>query len=231
MGLSGAAFGTPIGKTKSTISQWESGAVDFSLSDSLAIELVWGISSAWLMTGEGEMRSGRGPRYIEDRGEPGLYLLPLLDGLPSCGPSGEIADLGPDAERLPFSFSFVESVLRQCGAGTEANLFLARVQGDSMSPTIQAGDTVMVNTALALRLEPRKGALHLVRRIPGSSEARVKRLFLSTDQAHLTMASDNSAYPPITVPIDGVPLQEVVVGRVCWYGRTLVDQLAKPEDW
>ncbi|WLT32257.1 S24 family peptidase [Geothrix sp. PMB-07] len=228
--LSGAAFGAPIGKAKGTISQWEAGSVDFSLSDSLAIEHVWGISSPWLMANEGDMFSSRTPR-LYNRTEHGVFLLPLLDGLPSCGPSGEIADLGEDAEGLPFGQKFIGELLRQCGAGSEANLFVARVQGDSMNPTILAGDTVMVNTALPLRLEPKKGALHLVRRRAGSSEARVKRVFLSADGAHLTMNSDNPTYPPLTVPVDGVPIQDLIVGRVCWYGRSLLDQAPKAEDW
>lgn len=230
LSLSGTAFGTPIGKSKGTISAWESGDVEFALSDSLAIEHVWGIASEWLMGGKGEMWSAQRPHYL-DRHNYGIYLVPLMDGLPSCGPSGAIADLGEDAERLPFSSSAIDAVLRSCGAGTDSNLFVARVQGDSMLPTIHAGDTVMINTAMPLRVEPRKGALHLVRRAPGSSEARVKRVFLSLDGSHLTLNSDNPDYPPITIPVDGIPLQDLIVGRVCWYGRTIVDQLPKAEDW
>jgi phage repressor protein C with HTH and peptisase S24 domain len=98
-----------------------------------------------------------------------------------------------------------------------------------MNPTILAGDTVVVNTALELRVEPRKGALHMVRRAPDSMEARVKRLFF--DGTALTLHSDNRTYPPVTIPIDGVPVQDLVIGRVCWYGRTVVDHPPKPEDW
>jgi SOS-response transcriptional repressor LexA len=193
----------------------------------MALELLYGLSWTWLMDGQGQMwvhrLSSTGPRSVQE--------IPILDGLPSCGPSGEIHELGPNADTMPFSAAFIQEVLRQCGAGSASTLFVAQVQGDSMSPTIQPGDTVMVNTALSVRIEPRKGALHMVRRAPGSAEARIKRVFLSSDGAYLTLNSDNGTYPPLQIPVDGVPLQDLVIGRICWYGRAIAGQAPKPEDW
>jgi SOS-response transcriptional repressor LexA len=222
--LSMRGLAEALGVTSSIVSDWESGKAEVRKPNALAIQAIYGYRWEWLMTGEEPMRLVLGtPRNI--------HQIPVLDGLPSCGPSGEIHELGPNADTHPFSAAFIGELLRQCGAGSAATLFAAHVQGDSMSPTIQAGDMVLVNTALALRVEPQKGALHMVRRAAGSSEARVKRVFLSTDSTHLTLNSDNRNYPPLLIPVDGVPVQDLVIGRVCWYGRTVVDQQPKPEDW
>lgn len=219
------ALAEALGVTSSIVSDWESGKSEIRKPNAMALELLYGLSWVWLLDGQGQMwvrpQGSNGARAIQE--------VPLLDGLPSCGPSGEIHELGPSAESIPFSAAFLQEMLHQCGAGTLANLFAARIQGDSMSPTILAGDTVVVNTALALRVEPRKGALHMVRRAPGSMEARVKRLFF--DGSALTLHSDNRTYPPVTIPIDGVPIQDLVIGRVCWYGRSVVDHVPGHGDW
>lgn len=213
-----------LGVTSSIVSDWESGKSEVRKPNALAIQAIYGYRWEWLMTGEGPKRLAGGiPRNVLE--------IPILDGLPSCGPSGEIHELGPNTDTHPFSASFIQEVLRQCGAGSVATLFAAHVQGDSMAPTIQTGDMVLVNTALPLRIEPRRGALHLVRRTPGSSEARVKRVFLYPDGSYLTLNSDNRSFPPLTIPMDGVPLQDLIIGRVCWYGCTPLNQVPTPEDW
>jgi len=221
LGLSTRSIAEALGVGASVYSQWETGQAPVRKPNALAIQAIWGYRWEWLMTGEEPKKLGHGPRRVQE--------VPLLEGLPSCGPSGELHEMGLAPETIPFSASFISAVLHQAGAGTVDTLFAAHVQGDSMSPTIQAGDTVLVNTALALRLEPRKGALHLVRRAPDSMEARVKRLFF--DGSALTLHSDNRTYPPVTIPIDGVPIQDLVIGRVCWYGRSVMDQVPGHGDW
>lgn len=222
LGLSTRAVAEALGVGASVYSQWETGQAPVRKPNALAIQAIWGYRWEWLMNGEEPKRVGSAPRNAQ--------AIPLLDGLPSCGPSGEIGDLGPHSEELVFSTSFVQEVLRQCGAGSVETLFAARVQGVSMQPLLEPGDTILVNTALPLRLEPRKGALHLVRKEAGSAEVRVKRVW--ADGQGLTLRSDNGAFREIYIELKGHPIQDLVVGRVCWYGRNLVGTPAPaPGDW
>lgn len=175
------------------------------------------------MNGEEPARIKKPPRDAQ--------AIPLLDGLPSCGPSGEIDALGPHSQEAIFSLPFLQEVLRQCGAGSVETLFAARVQGDSMKPLLEPGDTILVNTALPLRLEPKKNTLHLVRKAVGSSEVRVKRIFYGGGV--VTLRSENQeAFPDRYVELGDSPIQDLVIGRVCWYGRNLVaPQAPSPGDW
>ncbi|WP_372342160.1 helix-turn-helix transcriptional regulator [Geothrix sp. PMB-07] len=224
-GLQQEDFGLRIGVSKAAISRWETGSAEVTPLAAMAIEYVYGIRFAWLMLGEEPMQA-----QLQNTGSGSALMLPVLDGLPSCGPSGEIHDLAPNADRQPFRRGLIQEVLRQCGAGSESTLFAARVQGDSMSPTIQPGDMVLVNTALPLRVEPRKGALHLVRTTPDTQEARIKRVHISPDGRYMNLISENeAAYPLEPVPLDGVPVQDLVIGRVCWYERILGDLPSKPK--
>lgn len=219
-------FGAPLDLSRASVSYWEAGKTDIPKATAMAIEMIYGIASTWLLSGEG-------PMWAEQaRPTPAsAILVPIIEGTPSCGPGGEVQDPGPDTERYPFSPAFIQEVLRQCGSGTVSNLFLAQVAGDSMRPTILSGDLVLVNNDLELRTKPRKAALYLVRRDPNSLEARVKRVFLAPDGNCITLDSDNAAYEKITVPIDGLRLQDLILGKVCWYGRHLHDVVPPQEDW
>ena len=217
------ALADALGVTSSIVSDWESGKSEIRKPNALAIQAIYGYRWEWLMNGEE-------PKRVPSGAPRNAVTIPLLDGLPSCGPSGEIGDLGPHSDELVFGTNLIQEALRQCAAGTPDHLFAARVQGDSMAPILLAGDTVLVNTALPLRLEPRKGALHLVRRAPGSSEARVKRLWL--EGSNLVLRSANPRFPDLIVPVNGNPIQDLVIGRVCWYGHMAVGDVApSPTDW
>ena len=218
------ALADALGVTSSIVSDWEAGKAEIRKPNAMALELLYGVSWRWLMTGEGPMR-------VESKAPRNAQAIPLLDGLPSCGPSGEITDLGPHSEEMIFSAGLIQEVLRQCGAGSVETLFAARVQGDSMKPLLEPGDTILVNTALPLRLEPKKNTLHLVRKAVGSSEVRVKRIFYGGGV--VTLRSENQeAFPDRYVKLGDSPIQDLVIGRVCWSGRNLVaPQAPSPGDW
>lgn len=100
-----------------------------------------------------------------------------------------------------------------------------------MRPTIQDKEIVLVNTAMEIRMKPRNNGIYLVRRSPEGDDARVKRIRLDTDRRQLVMASDNRVFPPATIDLDDIPLQQLILGRVVWVGRYLLDTDPPAEDW
>ena len=136
----------------------------------------------------------------------GLRLVPKLAVGASAG-GGALTDV----EALAGKVGFDESWLRQMGLDP-AGLSLIRVVGDSMQPTLNDGDDIMVDSAAALRA-PKKG-IHVLR-LDGM--LMVKRL-LPGKGGRLSILSDNPAYPAI----EGVAASDVnIIGRVVWVGRKL----------
>ena len=88
------------------------------------------------------------------------------------------------------------------------------VTGDSMVPTLSAGDTVLVDH---LRNEPRQGRIFAVRR---EDELLVKRTQKEPDSGWM-LTSDNESYEPISIGADFA-----VIGEVVWRGTWLGEEMA-----
>lgn len=221
-------FGTGLGVSKAAISRWETGSAEITRLAALAIEHVYGVNIRWLTEGEGPMWVTEMPQ--SDQG--GEFLdRPLIVGAASCGPGGEIRDPGPSASRYALRRDFAGRILHRCGGGTEHDLFFLLCRGESMRPTIQDKEIVLVNTAMQIRMQPRNNGIYLVRRSPEAEDTRVKRIRLDADRHQLVLASDNRVFPPATVDLDGIPLQQLILGRVVWVGRYLLETDPPAEDW
>lgn len=216
-----------LGLSKTAVSDWENEKVPIRKANCLALQALYGISWLWLLEGEGPMWAVEGRSSSVDQ----LLDRPMIQGAASCGPGGEIQDPGPHALRYAIRKDFAAKILKECGSGTERDLFFLRCEGDSMRPTILPGEIVLLNTDESVRLQPRNNAIYLVRRASGDSETRVKRVRLDRQAGELILASDNRAYTPIRVPLEGVKLQEIVLGRVCWVGRYLLHTDPLGTDW
>lgn len=216
-----------------TVTRWESdpsasNALTPGRATLLAIAFLSGASSEWLTSGVGEpfptsARHGGG-------GGSGVYR-PTISGTASCGPGGEIQDPGPYAEQHPLGASIVKRLLKEAGGGEERDLYWLRVCGDSMLPTLREDELVLLHAGLAGRMHPRNHGVYLVRRSPDSVEARVKRLRLDLAPGQLTLTSDNPAFKDLVIDPDGIPLQQLLLGRVILLQRHLTDLDPQESDW
>lgn len=135
-----------------------------------------------------------------------LKLVPKLAVGASAG-AGALAD----GEALAGKVGFDEQWLRKLGVEPR-NVSLIRVEGDSMQPTLNDGDDIMVDKGAALK--PLRDGIHVIR-IDGV--LMVKRL-APAPGGRLSVLSDNPAYPSW---LDRDPPEVQVVGRVVWVGRRL----------
>jgi phage repressor protein C with HTH and peptisase S24 domain len=111
-------------------------------------------------------------------------------------------------------FGFDERWLKALTATPAASLSIVRVEGDSMSPTLNDGDDILVDLGdCGDRL---RDGIYVLR----VDEALVvKRLALNPMGRRVTVQSDNPAYPDW--PDCG--LDEInCIGRVIWSGRKVV---------
>lgn len=151
----------------------------------------------------------------------------LLGGPPdSVAPNGLVSvkrhavavSAGPGAvvtEELgkPY-FGFDERWLKALTPTPPENLSIVRVEGDSMSPTLNAGDEILVD--LGDYAERLRDGIYVLR---VDDALVVKRLALNPMGRRVTVQSDNPAYPDW--PDCG--LDEVnCIGRVIWAARKVV---------
>lgn len=136
----------------------------------------------------------------------GIRLIPKLSVGASAGP-GAI----PGRETLAGKIGFDEKWLRKQGLDP-SKLSLIQVDGDSMSPTLNHGDDIMVDNRAAVAVV--RDGIHVIRL---DDVLMVKRL-ASGPGGRLSVLSDNPAYPGWP-DVDGADV--TVIGRVVWAGRRL----------
>jgi phage repressor protein C with HTH and peptisase S24 domain len=140
------------------------------------------------------------------------------DGLLSIKRHLVMASAGPGAivtEEVgkPY-FGFDERWLKALTTTAPENLSIVRVEGDSMSPTLNSGDDILVDLGDAsARL---RDGIYVLR---VDDALLVKRLALHPMGRRVTVQSDNPAYPDWP----DCDLDEInCIGRVIWAGRKVI---------
>ena len=111
-------------------------------------------------------------------------------------------------------FAFDERWLKALTSTPSPNLSIVRVEGDSMSPTLNAGDDILVDLGDAA--ERLRDGIYVLR---AEDALVVKRLALHPMGGRVTVQSDNPAYPDWP---DCALDQVQPIGRVIWTGRKVV---------
>lgn len=111
-------------------------------------------------------------------------------------------------------FAFEERWLKSMTASSPSNLSIVRVEGDSMAPTLNAGDDILVD--LGDSADRLRDGIYVLRL---EDALVVKRIALSPVGGRISVQSDNPAYPdwPDCELGDIKP-----IGRVIWSGRRIV---------
>jgi len=146
----------------------------------------------------------------EDPGTPrGLLSVKRHPVMVSAGPGAIVTE----ALGKPY-FAFDERWLKALTASSPSSLSIVRVEGDSMAPTLNAGDDILVD--LGDSAERLRDGIYVLRI---DDALVVKRLALNPVGGRVTVQSDNPAYPdwPDCGLDDIKP-----IGRVIWSGRRIV---------
>jgi phage repressor protein C with HTH and peptisase S24 domain len=115
------------------------------------------------------------------------------------------------SEDFAESYSFRRDWLHRVATSLD-NVLLMAVLGDSMYPTIQEGDMVMVDRG---RDYPHSGKIFAF--TPGDDLIQIKRLESRGEK--IRIISDNSSlYQPFDLPSDQIR----IIGQVIWFARQLI---------
>lgn len=152
--------------------------------------------------------SARSAPPAKSRSLPAVVTVPRL----SLGASAGSGSLDED-ERTAGVMAFDANWLRHLGVRPQ-KVSIIRVDGESMAPTLNDGDEIMVDHEDdAARLRDGVYVLRL------DGVLMVKRIALGPRRGLFSVLSDNAHYPDW---IDIDPALVVIVGRVVWTGRRLV---------
>lgn len=153
-------------------------------------------------------RTARGAPPVKSRSLPAIVPVPRL----SLGASAGLGTLDED-ERATGVMAFDANWLRHLGVRPQ-RVSIIRVDGESMAPTLNDGDEIMVDhDDDAARLRDGVYVLRL------DGVLMVKRLAMGPRRGLFSVISDNPHYPDW---IDIDPALVVIAGRVVWTGRRLV---------
>jgi phage repressor protein C with HTH and peptisase S24 domain len=137
-----------------------------------------------------------------------LVQIPVLDVEASAG-HGAFAEM----ERKSGQFGFNETWLRKLTPSKPSSLSIIHVNGDSMEPTLNDGDEVMVD--LGDGQSRLRDGIYVLRM---DDALNVKRVAIEPQGRKISVLSDNPAYPSWR----GLERRAInIVGRVLWFGRKL----------
>lgn len=132
-------------------------------------------------------------------------LVPVYDIQASAG-HGAVADY----EAIAYSLAFPPDYLRHITKSDPRNLQIISVKGDSMHPTLNDGDLVMLDRS---KTSLNYDGLFVLRY---GDALHVKRASRASSLGRVLIVSDNrSIYPPQEYAAEDV----TVIGKVIWYGR------------
>ena len=203
------AFGKPSNSAVQDIRRGSSPSIDRlkRMADALDLELYFG-----------PRREPLKATQIVVEGKDYAHL-PVLDAALSAGPG-----LANGDDVVLDHLAFRQDWLRRLRL-SPAQASLVRVQGDSMKPTLQPGDMVLLDTSDAARSLPVRSRPPARGRAPiygirMDGEARIKRL-MRPDADTLILLSDNPDWAPeVWTGARLSKMEPAILGRVVWWGHT-----------
>lgn len=166
----------------------------------LQLARAYGLSPDWLEFGKGPNK----PLEVDPEAPPTTFV-PRVRAVLSAG-GGSLDVDNATIETLPFRNDWLAA------RGRPAHMVLMDVNGDSMTPDIRHGDTLLIDQSSH---EARLGGVYAF----GYEDAiLVKRLARERDD--ILLVSDNAQYPPIRIRGDEADLLRII-GKVVWLCRAV----------
>lgn len=169
-----------------------------------------GINANWLLTGEGPMlRTPATEEPAQSHASTGYVAIPLFNEVrAAAGPGALNGQVENPDDALMFKADWIRFEL---GARPE-DLNLIRVSGDSMEPTLRAGDVVLIDHRAR---RPDREGIYILRL---GEMLLVKRL-QALPGGLVRVVSDNPAFAPWEISLEKIGSDMSIIGRVVWSGR------------
>lgn len=168
----------------------------------------YNIDANWLLLGIGP--KFRGDQASSEKAQDPAYFdyIPMVEAKLSAGGGAFV-----ESEAVQNYYAFRKDWLRRV-SDSARTLVLMRVIGDSMSPTIQERDTVMVDTA---RREVSEGKIYAIRY---DHTIMIKRLVFRPGDKILVISDNKPEYDPYEVSTKDLH----IIGQVIFFSRVLIPE-------
>lgn len=205
------AFGRKVGISDTTIRKYLSGETEPTISRLVGIAVAYGVALEWLATGEG-------PKYPGDHSVETAIAVSkdefdeeyaLVDGYHVTVSTGHGAFNGDDTPVMR-RLAFRRKWLKYRSFKPE-QLKVVFAKGDSMEPTINSGDSLLINLAST---RPIDGEIFVVRL---GDDLYAKRIQKRWDGA-IELLSDNKEYKEQVIPASELD-RLAIIGQVVWIGK------------
>ncbi|MFP5214016.1 MAG: XRE family transcriptional regulator [Acidobacteriota bacterium] len=219
-------FAARTNVSKNTLINYRDGATTPSADFLASVCREFSVDPRWLVLGEGEpyskgsntndAGSAGTPKTAVDFGKE-CELVTFLQSPIMAGHDGKLIQSEP-RDYYPFKRSLLEELFGKGGAFKD--LLVIEVTDYSMSPTINHGDTALIDTSENQRNVVLPGHIYLVRQPEGPIV--LKRLVLSWDKGNMKLAclSDNTYFPSFELALEsGKTLLNYILAKVRWVGR------------
>lgn len=205
-----------MGVSPSAFRKWLKGEAEPSRERLVSLATAAGVGIGWLASGEGpepdfDSGEGAGARHTA-RGGDELARFVRLPRRATTAAAGAIARPEPDWVDTEF-IALRQDWVRKAVGVDPAHVGLEIAVGDSMRPTIENGNILLVDTA------EREFGQFGVYVVEISGERLVKRIQRKLDGT-IVLISDNPSYERDHLSPDHLP-QVKIVGRVVWIGGAL----------
>lgn len=191
-----------VGVSDNAIYKWVSGRGQPSMVSLVNLARAVGVSVEWLATGRGVAAKSKTETHTLDSSD---YVTMPRHDLRGVGSHNSIQN-----QQIVDSINFRSDWIQRSFNVDPRSLALIEVLGDSMSPTVDEGDLVLVDVH---ENRFKSDGLYVLR---SGGDLAVKRLQQRPDGS-LMIRSDNAAYEPQLVAQDDI----AILGRVVWAGGRL----------
>lgn len=204
-----AAAAEAAGVAKSTLQNWIEGKSDPSFEGLVKLANAAGVSVEWLATGSETVKPSIDElrRDVAKVGN-GFVMVPRYNVEASAGP-GALADEENILDHMAFQEGWVRRTLR----ADPHKLALISAVGDSMEPTIRAGDLLLIDTGVNEVIDD---AIYIIAMDGHLVVKRLQRFFGGA----VAVKSDNPTYVEQTLTSDEAGYA-TIAGRVRWIGRLI----------
>jgi phage repressor protein C with HTH and peptisase S24 domain len=208
-----------MGVSPSAFRKWLKGEAEPSRERLVALADAAGVGIAWLAKGEGpppRFREAPGPGGAGLRSDAGLdpraFLVLPKRADQAAAAAGAVTPAPPDPQASAF-IAFGHDWIRRSFAIEPEDLMLETAVGESMQPTVQDGDLLLID---ATDRRFREFGIYV---LEYAGQRLVKRVQRKLDGS-LLLISDNTVYELERIPPERA--REVkVLGRVVWSGGKL----------
>lgn len=204
-------FAALFGVNKATIQRYEIYGRDPGTEFITNLCERYGINAEWILFGSGQKYRGGGQGQQssgQDQDPFDFDYIPMVEPKLSAGGGAFV-----ESEGVRGYYAFRKDWLHRVTSSSK-DLVLMRVIGDSMAPTIQENDTVMVDTG---RRDISEGKVYAIRY---DQTIMIKRLVFRPAEKILVISDNRTEYEPYEAAMTDLH----IIGQIIFFSRVLIPE-------